>query len=135
MPTTPYGLHYPSSTAPPNVPADLQLLAQDVEAVFKSPWTTFASTVVGVARYRVIGSIVFVHIDGTLTTVSGTSYTISTAPLPAAVRPTGGAYRSGAYFAGYPGTLSVIQTGDVLAIQISAANRGSICGIVSYPLG
>jgi len=31
MPTTPKGLPYPASTAPPNVPADLQALAQDLD--------------------------------------------------------------------------------------------------------
>jgi hypothetical protein len=33
MPTTPKGLPYPASTAPPNVPADLQALAEAVD-----PW-------------------------------------------------------------------------------------------------
>lgn len=34
MPTTPRGLVYPSSTAAPNVPSDMQALAQSIEAVW-----------------------------------------------------------------------------------------------------
>lgn len=34
MPTTPRGLVYPSSTDDPNVPADMQALAQSIEAVW-----------------------------------------------------------------------------------------------------
>lgn len=134
MPTTPYGLHYPAATAPPNVPADMQLLAQDVELIFKTPWTAFPTTVTGTSRYRVIGSIVFVQVDGGLATTTGAQITISTTPLPLAVRPTVVTARTAAYFTGYAGILSVTPAGDVLAIQTSGANKTSVSGIVIYPV-
>ena len=47
MPTTTNGLPYPASTAPPNVPADLQALAQAVDPFMGMPPS--ASGIVSVA--------------------------------------------------------------------------------------
>lgn len=98
------------------------------------PWTNFASPVSGTTRYRVVNGVVFVQVDGSATTTSGTELVVSTSPLPATIRPTANA-RAGAYFSGYVGLLWVTGAGQIGALQQTGGNRSSVSGIVCYPLG
>lgn len=104
-------------------------------AAIDSGWITFASGLTaGTSRYREVDGIGYVNVDGTYATTSGTTHTISSAPLPAAIRPTAN-MRAGAYFGGFPGSLSINNLGDVTAIQNSGAGRTSVSGVIVYPLG
>lgn len=97
-------------------------------------WTTFTSTVTGTSRYRQVGNLVYVQVDGTVDIPSGSVQTLSTAPLPAAVRPSV-VTRQGVSCTGYPGVLSVDTAGNVQIIQQTGATRTSVSGVMSYPLG
>jgi hypothetical protein len=60
MPTTSKGFRYPLSSASPNVPADMQNLASDVDTFFGvwadyTPTTGFTNTTVTSAKWRRIG--------------------------------------------------------------------------------
>ena len=97
-------------------------------------WTNFASSVTGTNKYQVINGVVYVWVDGSFSTTSGTVYNLSTAPLPVGYRPSGASVRTGAYFGGWPGTLTVGPDGVVSCIQNSGATRASVSGMVIYPL-
>lgn len=66
MPTTPGGLIYPSPTDNPDVPADMQALAESVEA--GNAWVTTGFTAAtnftlsGTSRIRRVGSVCFVYL-------------------------------------------------------------------------
>ena len=99
-------------------------------------WINLTSALTsGVARYRVRGGNVTVQIDGALTTVSGTTATVVTAAnsVPAALRPSVNV-RTGGYFGGFPGTISMGSAGDITAVHQSGANRGSVSGVLMYPM-
>lgn len=97
-------------------------------------WTNFTSSITGTSRYRQVGNVVFVHVDGTVDVPSGTTVTVSTSPLPVAVRPSV-VVRVGCSCTGYAAVMSVTAAGDVQVIQQSGAARTSMSGILSYPLG
>lgn len=97
-------------------------------------WQTLASDVTGGygIKYRIKGGYVTVRVDGSYTTTSGTTHTLSTANLPPEARPDTSS-RSGGYFGGHPGTVTVTAAGAVEAIQQSGANRGSVAATLVYP--
>lgn len=78
MPTTANGLVYPSTSAAPNVPADIQALAASVDAQYGTatdytPTLGFTNTTATVAKYQKVGDIVWVEFLLTLTgTPTGT---------------------------------------------------------------
>lgn len=116
-------------------PAADKAKADRIEAIWFSSWTAFTSSVTGLSRYRVVGSVVFVQVDGTVTTQTGVESILSTAPLPSGVRPVGGIARSSGMFnAGYMGALYVDTGGNVKALQATGANRTSVSGTVIYPI-
>lgn len=99
-------------------------------------WTNITPTAAfgGTMRYKVRNGWVSVVIDGSATTVSGTTLTIASAnAIPAAACPEI-QDREGAYFAGYAGILTIGVDGSISALQQSGANRGSISATCAYPL-
>lgn len=133
--TTPNAYPYPEDGDPVAQGAQaIKALAQRIEAVWASAWTTFASAVTGTNRYRVVGSIVFVHVSGSFASNNGQTHNLTTGPLPAAVRPSI-SIRGYAFFTGFPGTLTVGIDGVVSCVQNSGAARADISGLISYPLG
>lgn len=85
--------------------------------------------------YRRIGSQVYLNVDGSLTTSSGTSVTIANSgSIPAALVP-GYQVRSGGYFAGYPGTITVGIDGSVSVLQNSGSSKSSVAGVMAWPIG
>lgn len=102
-----------------------------------SGWVNMTNTLSagGTCRYRVVDGMISVQVDGTATTVSGTVFAIVTAAngIPAAYRPSV-QMRGGAYFAAFAGILTVGADGSITAVQSSGANRGSISGVVTYPI-
>lgn len=109
------------------------VLAELRAARIDGGWQVLASSVgdYGI-KYRIKGGYVTVRVDGSYTTTSGTTHTLSTANLPAEARPDNSS-RSGGYFGGHPGTVTVTAAGAVEAIQQSGANRGSVAAILVYP--
>lgn len=100
-----------------------------------SGWVNFTSALTsGFARYRNFNGTVHIQVDGGGTTVSGTILTINTVALPAALRPTANV-RSGGYFGGHPGSITMDTAGNVSVLQQSGANRTSIAGYLSYLVG
>lgn len=100
-------------------------------------WITLPSVLTGGGvYYRVTRGVVYIVIDGVVTTVSGTVLTVSTSSLPVALRPVNpaGQLRAGGYFGGFPGTITVDNTGTVTAVQNSGANRATVAGSLSYPV-
>lgn len=106
-----------------------------ITLTYDAGWTTFASSVTGVSRYRQINSTGYIHVDGTVSTTSNVILNVSNAPLPASMWPTAAAMRAGAYFAGYPGVMSIDTAGNVTAIQTTGAAKTSLSCILAYPLG
>lgn len=103
---------------------------------YDSGWINIGGGVVtGTLRYRVKRGSVFVHCDGSATSVTATFLTLNPGnALPAWVRPSG-TTRGGAYFgSGFNGVLSVQTDGLITGVQATGANRASVAGIVSYPL-
>lgn len=96
-------------------------------------WVTLPSIVGGAwgIQYRCIDNVVTVIVDGSFASTSGTSDVISTSNLPSQYRPPTIA-RTGAYFSGYPGTLSITANGVVTALQQSGAGRASISATMTY---
>lgn len=100
----------------------------------KPTWTTLASNLSsGTARYTVVAGWVQVQVDGALSIATGTVATVTTAALPAELRPSI-QVRTGGYFGGYPGTLTMTVNGVVTAMHQSGATRGSVSGVISYPV-
>lgn len=109
MPTTSgLALPYPALTAAPNVPADIQALADRIEALWGGAWTAYtpALTSSGTApnlgtgpvasgRYKQIGKTVFFQFTlrfGTSPTIGTGFYSVSLPPVTAAATwDTGGA--------------------------------------------
>lgn len=141
MGTTSNGLPYPEGTDPVAGGDDvIKALALALDAWVKdSGWQPIASTTVtsGVIRYRQLGKTAWIHIDGTLATAlaSGATVTVNTTALPAAIRPVGGNMRGSGYFGGFAGHISIDTSGVIQGTHQSGAPRGSISGIVPYPIG
>lgn len=93
------------------------------------PLTTLATSI----KYQVKDRWVWIWVDGSFTTVSGTTLTLGTNIIPAAHRPAGNV-RSGGYFGGFPGEISVDVNGTLSAVQQTGANRASISGFLLYPI-
>lgn len=97
-------------------------------------WIVLPSVVAGSwgIKYRRKSGFVSVVVDGTFTSTSSTSHTISSSALPAAFRPPT-FVRTGGYFGAHPGTVSIGTDGVITAIQQSGASRGSVAAHFCYP--
>ena len=97
-------------------------------------WTVLASSLTGWGiKYRRRGFMLTVLVDGGFTSADGTTYALSTANLPTALRPPTTA-RAGGYFGGYPGSVWVGTDGSVGAQQQSGASRGSVAATITYAI-
>lgn len=138
MGNTTNGLPYPENTDPITQGDDaIKALALALDPWARdSGWVNLTLAVgTGTAKYRELGKVVYVVVDVTATTVSGTALAlVAGGGLPAAARPTVTA-RSGGYFAGFPGTVWVGTGGDISALQSSGANRANVSATFSYPKG
>lgn len=82
MPTTANGLVYPSTSAAPNVPADIQALANSVDTYYGTvtDWTPtlgWTNTTATVAKYQRVGDIVWCEFLLTLTGTPTGTFSIS----------------------------------------------------------
>ena len=92
----------------------------------------------GGVNFRRIDNDIWIQVDGAVNTTSGTTLALTTEQIPVGLRPlppTGGAYRQGGYFAGYPGNIWVDTSGIVSAVQQSGATRASVSGLLHYTVG
>ena len=105
-----------------------------VPMYFDTGWVNMSSAVTGITKYRVLNGVVSLQVDGSFNSTSGTTHTLTTAPLPAAYRPAVQA-RAAGYFAGFAGILTVDSGGNLTAVQNSGTGKASVSGIVIYPLG
>lgn len=99
-------------------------------------WTAVTNLLSGSwqVQYRVKLGMVHIVADGNYSTNSGTDYSIVGAGvLPTAIRPPV-QLRTGAYFAGHPGTASVATDGSIHVIHQSGAARGTVAFSITYPL-
>jgi hypothetical protein len=85
----------------------------------------------GALRYRRRGDVVEVQINGTATTTSGTTYTVTLTQIPAEFCPSANT-RGPCAFSGFPGSMMVQPDGNVLVQQNSGANRGDVSGNATY---
>jgi hypothetical protein len=83
MPNTANGLPYPAPSSAPNIPADIQSLANGIETGFGGTTTTYAptlgwtNTTATVAKYTRVGQLVFVEFVLTLTGTPVGTFSIS----------------------------------------------------------
>lgn len=97
-------------------------------------WTNLSNTLaVGAVQYRVKAGWVCVTVIATAATASGTTYTVTTAQLPSALRPDRN-IRGACDFSGFPGTIVANSAGNILLAHNSGANRATIEGFVTWPV-
>lgn len=100
-------------------------------------WTNFARAGIvtgGTLKWRVLNNIVWVFVNVTANTTSGTTHRLDAGALQPPYVPSVSAF-SGGNFAGYPGSVFVGNGGDVSCVQNSGGGRASVAGVVSYPIG
>lgn len=140
MGTTTGGIVYPAPTDPPDIPGDLQALAESVEAEFLTggPWVTSttgftaaSNWTLNTVRYRKIGPLVELYLTITRTTSAITvnasgniSNVAMLSAVPAAIRPTGTA--SG--YTGNTGRLACATIDSTGAMELSAFAPGADWG-------